>query len=470
LKDGKMATITTREGLPDNTISQILEDDAGNLWLGGDRGIVCVNKNDLGDLIAQKTPAIFPQVYGRSDGMLSEECISGFFPIALKTKSGQLWFPTQEGIVVADPHRQKRDPSAPAVVLEEALVDGVPQNADSLRLGPGKHWLEFRYTGLNFDAPERVRFRYRLEGLNSEWVEAGSSRSASFPYVPYGKYKFEVLAGNGDGIWSKSGASMAVVVEPYFWQTWWFRVPASLALLAGIAVTARMLEQRKLQRQLDQLERERALAQERERIASDLHDDLGSSLARISLLGGLLQADRNNPKQVESHAVKISQSADETVRALEEIVWAVRPNSDSLQSLVEYIAHFANELFDGGEIRCRLDLPHDLPPRPLPPDVRHNIFLIVKEALTNTLNHAGAREVRVSAEATANTLDIVVEDDGRGFEVTAGGRGNGLGNMRRRAQALGEKLIVESQPGRGTTVKLSLRFTPLAANGEGRRG
>ena len=217
---------------------------------------------------------------------------------------------------------------------------------------------------------------------------------------------------------------------------------------------------------MEQLEQERALAQERERIARDLHDDLGSSLARISLLSGLLKADRHNPKQVESHAVKISQSADQTVRALEEIVWAVRPGSDSLQSLVEYIAHFANELFDGGEIRCRLDLPHDLPARPLPPDVRHNIFLVVKEALTNALKHAGAREVRVRAEATADALEIMVHDDGKGFDTNGLSRGNGLGNMRRRAQAMGEKVSIESRPGEGTTVRLSLHFAPIHSNGK----
>jgi signal transduction histidine kinase len=344
---------------------------------------------------------------------------------------------------------------APAVVLEETLVDGVPDPAASLHLGPGRHRLEFRYTGLNFDAPERVRFRYRLVGLDSDWVEAGSSRSASFPYVPYGNYRFEVIAGNGAGGWNKTGASVAVTVRPYLWQSWWFRVPAPLGLFTVIVVSARVLEKRKLHRRLEQLEQERALAHERERIARDLHDDLGSSLARISLLGGLLKADRDNPGQVDSHAVKICQSADQTVRALEEIVWAVRPGSDSLQSLVEYIAHFANELFEGGAIHCRL-----------PPEVRHNIFLVVKESLTNALKHAGAHEVTLRAEAADGTLEITVQDDGKGFDTNTHTRGNGLENMRRRAQALGENVTIESRPGRGTTVRLKLHFAALHSNGK----
>jgi signal transduction histidine kinase len=237
-------------------------------------------------------------------------------------------------------------------------------------------------------------------------------------------------------------------------------------LLAVIALTARVVEKRKLHRRLEQLEQERALAHERERIARDLHDDLGSSLARISLLSGLLKADRDNPHQIESHAVKISQSADQTVRALEEIVWAVRPGSDSLQSLVEYIAHFANELFDGGGIHCRLDLPADLPPRPLPPDIRHNIFLAVKEALTNALKHAAAREVLVRAEASGDALEIVVQDDGKGFDTNCRSRGNGLGNMRRRVQAMGGAVAIESRPGQGTSVRLRLHFAPVPAHGK----
>ncbi len=139
-----------------------------------------------------------------------------------------------------------------------------------------------------------------------------------------------------------------------------------------------------------------------------MHDDLGSSLTRISLLSGLLRADKANPEQVEAHASKLVQSADQTVRALEEIVWAVRPGSDSLQSLVDYIAHFASELFEGTATRCRLDLPHDLPARALPPEMRHNIFLIVKEALTNALKHSSAREVNLQAKFASGALEICV--------------------------------------------------------------
>ncbi|HZQ46292.1 MAG TPA: two-component regulator propeller domain-containing protein, partial [Verrucomicrobiae bacterium] len=223
-RQGHIKTFTTREGLPDDTISQILEDDAGRLWLGSNRGIACVNKSELEEFSAGKIPAIYPQVYGLAEGMLSEECTGGFYPAGLKTKSGLLWFTTLKGIVVADPRTSVVDAPAPTVVIEEVLLDGVPNHEfrgqspaiagtgekieeqeagqQSLHIPPGKHRIELRYTGMSFNAPERVRFRYRLEGLDPDWVEpgeAGTRRTASYSYVPPGDYRFHVIACNGDG-------------------------------------------------------------------------------------------------------------------------------------------------------------------------------------------------------------------------------------------------------------------------------
>ncbi|MDB6110401.1 MAG: two component regulator propeller/histidine kinase domain protein, partial [Pedosphaera sp.] len=515
--NGHITTFTTREGLLDDTISQILEDDTGRLWLGSNRGIACVSKRDLEELAAKRIPAVYPQVYGRAEGMLSEECTGGFCPAGLKAKSGLLWFSTLKGVVVVDPRPKTGATPIPLIAIEEMLVDGVaidkqklvgfievgenagqpsgvvepgpanpagapsasrnpsttvqnPNATESLTIAPGKRRFEFHYTGLSFNAPERVRFRYWLEGLDPDWVEAGAQRTAFYSYVPPGNYRFRVAACNSDGIWNDAGASLAMTVLPHFWQAWWFLGLAGLGLMSLVAGTVRVVEKGKAQRRLNHLEQERALQRERARIAQDLHDDLGSSLARISLLSGLAKADKDNPDQLEIHVNKISQSANETVRALEEIVWAVRPGSDSLQSLVEYIAHFANELFADASTRCRLDLPHDLPARPLPPEVRHNIFLIVKEALTNVLRHASTSEVRVQAKASVHSLEIMVQDDGKGFDAPAPplrGKRQGLGNMRHRAESINGTLAVESVPGKGTTVRLTVGFPGGTGAGQG---
>lgn len=265
--------------------------------------------------------------------------------------------------------------------------------------------------------------------------------------------------GKGNG-WSFSDMAVAtsfgdfVVVR--FWQTWWFIVGVAFTVLASVVGTVRFFERRKYQQRLQRAEQERALERERGRIAQDLHDDLGSSLARISLLSGLARDDRSDPQQVLVHLNKIAQAADETVRALEEIVWAVRPGSDSLQSLVEYIAHFSNELFEGNGTRCRLDLPHDLPQLALPPELRHNIFLVVKEALTNVIKHAQAKEVHVQAKAGDGMLEFIVQDDGHGFEPGQNAhesQRDGLANMQRRAATMGGELTVQSTK-TGTAVRL----------------
>jgi signal transduction histidine kinase len=279
--------------------------------------------------------------------------------------------------------------------------------------------------------------------------------------------------GGGNG-WIFSDMAIATSFRDFvvvrFWQRWWFLGLTTIALLTGVAISVRIVEKRKYQLQLRVAEQERTVERERARIAQDLHDDLGSSLARISLLSSLVRADMQNPGALETHVAKIAQSADETVRALEEIVWAVRPGSDTLQSLVEYIAHFANELFDGNRTRCRLDLPHDLPDQTLPPDVRHNIFLIVKEALTNVLKHASANEVRVQARVTGRTLEILVQDDGQGFDSVKPSQKNvrhGLENMRRRSAVIRGTLTMQSKIGGGTTVLLTLNFPawkPLAVS------
>jgi signal transduction histidine kinase len=283
--------------------------------------------------------------------------------------------------------------------------------------------------------------------------------------------------GGGNG-WIFSGMQIATSFHDFvvvrFWQTWWFF--ASLFGVALLSVTAavRFLERRKFQRRLYWAEREQAVERERARIARDLHDELGSSLARISLLSNLVKLDKDKPAEVATHADKLAQSANQTVRALEEIVWAVRSGSDSLQSLMDYIAHFAGELSEERATRCRLDLPAHVPERALPPEYRHNVFLVVKEAITNAIKHAQAREVLVRASVSGDQLEIEITDDGRGFDSTCAPDTtirNGLQNMRQRAAGIQGDLEIESRPNRGTTIRLrsilprsaEISNTPVAA-------
>jgi ligand-binding sensor domain-containing protein/signal transduction histidine kinase len=486
LQDGRIATFTMREGLPDNTISQILEDDGGNLWLGGDRGIFRAKKRELEDLATHKIPAVYPQIYGRADGMLSEECASGFFPAGLRTKAGLLWFPTLKGIVVVDPHQIVSSP-APAVALEQVLVDGVPDlpvptragggmNAnpergdaptESLRLAPGRHTLEFRYTGLSFDSPERVRFRYRLEELDPHWVEAGIRRVAFYSFVPPGTYRFQVTACNGDGVWNQGGANLALTVLPYFWQTWWFVGGGVLGMgIVGVG-GVRVVEKRRLQQRLKRLEQERALERERTRIAQDLHDIMGAKLCRISFLSEHARRCESVPVELQGEIRSMSDDSREVLQSLDEIVWAVNPQKDSLEHLVSYIGQYAREYFRRTGIECELEIPARLPGQPLSSQARHHMFLAVQEALANILKHSRASRARIAMACRGSDFEIVVSDNGTGFDPessesnspgSAAGFCNGLGNMRRRLAELGGRFLVESQVGQGTTIRFGLSF------------
>ena len=486
LQNRRIVTFTMREGLPDNAISQILEDDEGNLWLGGDRGIFRVKKSDLDELASHKIPAVYPQIYGFADGMLSEECSSGIFPAGLRTGPGLLWFPTRKGIVVVDPHHTMSSP-APAVVLEQVLVDGVPDPSsagqaengvnvgsqrrdasdESLRLAPGRHTLEFRYTGLSFDSPERVRFRYRLEGLDPAWVEAGTRRVAFYSFVPPGTYRFQVVACNGDGIWNENGAVLALRVLPHFWQTWWFIGGGLLAMGMAGTGSVRVVEKRRLRRRLKLLEEERALERERTRIAQDLHDIMGAKLCRISFLSEHARQSELVPPELRGEMRSMSDDSREVLQSLDEIVWAVNPQKDSLEHLVSYIGQYAQEYFRRTGIECELEFPARLPVQPLSSQTRHHIFLAVQEALANILKHSKATRARIVMACRDNEFEIVVSDNGIGFDLAScesslvdsvAGFCNGLGNMRRRLTELGGRYQAESQAGKGTTVRFIFSF------------
>jgi ligand-binding sensor domain-containing protein/signal transduction histidine kinase len=481
LKGDRIDVFTTREGLPDDTISQILEDGAGNLWLGGNRGIARVSKHDLEELAAHHIRAVYPQVFGRTDGMLSEECTSGFFPAGLRTQTGALWFATLKGIVRVDPQYAVNSPS-PAVVLETILVDGVPglssstssdnnpesrRKSQALRLAPGRHTLEFRYTGLSFDAPERVRFRYRLKGLDSDWFEAGTRRVAFYNFVPPGSYLFEVIACNGDGIWNRQGASLPLTVLPHFWQNWWF-IWGGL-LVTGIAGVGgiRLVEKRRMRQRLKRLEQERLLERERTRIAQDLHDTMGAKLCRISFLSEHAQRSEAVAGEVRDQIASISDDSRDVLRSLDEIVWAVNPQMDTLDHLVSYISQYAREYFRKTGVECDLEIPVQLPVQPLTSQTRHHVFLAVHEALTNILKHSQATRARIVMVCHEHSFEIVVSDNGQGFDPVSNGAHssesgtgfrNGLENMRRRLAELGGQFEVTSRSGEGTIVRFVLFF------------
>lgn len=465
---GRFTPITTAQGLPANTIWQLQDDGLGHLWLGTRLGVVRVSKADLAACARGEVEQVPSRIFGRDDGLPTSVSTMEFHPNSWRGRDGRLWFATGNGVASLDPQAVRENAQPPPVLIEGVTVNGESRPLGgvgpgegaverALRVGPGRTTLEFHYTGLSLSAPERMRFAYQLEGLDSAWADAGGQRSAAYRYVPPGDYVFRVKACNSDGVWNEQGAALTVKVVPHFWQTGWFLAGAGLTTLAAVAMGVRAATRRRMQRRLQSLERLRELERERARIAQDLHDDLGAGLTEIGLTSELVQDATLPAEESREYAREIGGRARELVVALDEIVWAVNPRNDSLPALAAYFSQFAQHLCKPAGLRCRLDIAPDLPPWPLAAEQRHNLFLAFKEAVNNVVRHAGAREVRLTIALAAQRLVVTLQDDGCGFRPGATPEGaDGLGNMRTRLQRLGGQCDIHSELGQGTRVCLDL--------------
>jgi len=472
LRDGKIANFSPDDGLADHTLCHITEDSQGRLWFSSPHGVFYVEKAALDSFASGKTRSFSCTSYDQSDGMLSASCTCAFQPAGCKTKDGRLLFPTLNGVAVVRPDTVDANTLPPPVLIEDVTMDGNVQSPKittsnqgktaALILPPGKRQLDFHYTALSFSAPEKVHFKYHMDGLDSDWVDGGTKRMAHYSYLPHGRYQFQVQACNNDAVWNTQGATLDLIVLPHLWQTWWFIVAALLSGATGIALTVRSIEKAKARRRFERQQQVHAVERERTRIARDFHDDLGACLTNIIVLSALVEADKARPKEVEAHAAKIAGAAQKAVRGLGTIVWAVNPRNDTLDSLAQYLSQYAHDFFEASPIACHLDLPTEAPPLSLTAEVRHNLFMVAKEALNNVVKHSGASEAHLRLKLQEGFLEIQVEDNGRGFPngVAITGKRSGLANMRQRANIIGASLSIESQPGEGVSVRVRLPCPP----------
>jgi signal transduction histidine kinase len=296
--------------------------------------------------------------------------------------------------------------------------------------------------------------------MDKKWEQPSNRNSTTFTRLPAGKFKFQVIARNDEGVWNDVGASLDIVVKPFFWETWWFKIGgAALTVLATGGFVFLNLKQ-KHRHQLQRLTAKRALEQERSRIARDIHDDLGASLTRISLLS-------QNPPTAECAPVfeQIQNTARHLMRSMNEVVWAINPEHDTFDDLANYLSSYAQDFLSVAGIRCRLELPMDLPEQTLSSQLQHNLFLAFKEALNNAVKHAKASEVRISIETSDDALTLRVSDNGGGIDTSATaepGRptaGNGLVNMKSRMEEIGGTCVVNSCADDGTSIEFHVPFS-----------
>jgi signal transduction histidine kinase len=470
LKDGKFTSYTTKEGLFNNGVFQILEDSRENLWISCNLGIYRVSKKELNDYAEGLARSITSVPYGKPDGMLSSECNGGMQPTGIKARDGKLWFPTQGGVAVVDPQAVPVSPQLPPVTIEEVLLD----NQDvafrgPIKIRPGTENFEIHYTALSFIMSDRIEFKYKLEGLDTDWVAAGTRRIAYYSHVPPGTYTFRVIAANRDGIWNMEGAALQIGILYPFYRTWWF-VSLSAAAFAGIGLLGYRFR-------VSQLEKERRAQEvfsqqlissqeaERQRIAAELHDGLGQHLLIIknSALLGLISLRPDGPgrDQLDDISATASQAIDE----VREISYNLRPYQLDDLGLTKALEFIVAKVAASSTISFSSDI--DVIDHLFSPQAEINIYRIVQESLNNIVKHSKASRASVVVHGSAGGVDITIQDNGRGFDpasVAPGNRSGGFGlkGLSERARMLGARYVMQSVAGQGTTITLN-----VATNYEG---
>lgn len=458
LKDGKITNYNTFNGMFSNGVFAILEDNRQNFWMSSNQGIYRVSKQELNDFADGKISKITSTAYGKSDGMLNAECNGGRQPSALKNKDGKLWFPTQDGVAIIDSEAVPFNPNPPPVVIESAVLSG--NNVDvknKLEIQPNQNTLEIRYTGLSFIKPEQTRFRYKLEGLDENWTEAGTRREAFYPYLPPGTYTFRVIAANSDNVWNEQGATLEITVYPAFYRTWWFLI---LSVLAFIAIIYFLNKQR-----IDRLKRERATQQnfawqmiasqeaERKRIAAELHDSLGQRLVVIKNLALLYLTTKD--KRQESQIEGISNEASQALNEVKGISYNLRPYQLDRIGLTKAIEAIIRSAQTASEIDFSAEI--DDIDNYFPKESEINFYRIVQESVNNILKHSNATKAKVEIKSEEQKLKLIIEDNGVGFSSETKSNGFGLIGIKERVDLLNGNMEIITTPNQGVIIKILIQ-------------
>jgi signal transduction histidine kinase/ligand-binding sensor domain-containing protein len=460
-KEGRFTRYTLADGLFNNGVFQILEDGRGYFWMSSNRGIYRVKRQELNDFAEGKIRSITSVAYGKADGLLTLECNGGRQPAGWKARDGRLWFPTAQGAAVIDPARVTFNQQPPPVIIEEfRLGNDAMDFRNGVRVSHSQDSFEISYTAPSFIKPEHVRFKYKLEGLDEAWIDAGQRRAANYNRLPPGSYRFVVSAANSDGVWNTTGASVAIEVIPPVWRRWWFLTLAVLALAA--------LVWKSYERRVTRLRREHAqqaafsqrLLQsqeaERKRIAEELHGSLAQDLLILKndALLGLKLAAAGSPAQHKFE--EISAKTSQAYEGVREIAHNLRPSHLDTLGLRDALEFMLEKVGASSAIRFTAEL--DALDGLFTKEAEMNLYRIAEEALNNVIKHSGASAAKLSLKRDGRRVQLTIADNGRGFQAEAGAtaRGFGLTGIAERARMLGGEEVIHSAPGQGTTITINL--------------
>jgi signal transduction histidine kinase/ligand-binding sensor domain-containing protein len=476
-KNYEMKTLTSKNGLPCDAVVSTIRDDHATLWLYTKCGFVAIADSELEQWWRQPNRIIDVRVLDVFDGAVLPAGPRRFQPAASKSVEGRLWFVNGAILQMIDPSRLRRNSIAPPVYVEEVRADRKDYATGGVvRIPAGSRDIEISYTALSFSIPQKVRFRYKLEGRDQAWQDAGTRRQIFYSDLPPGQYKFRVTASNNDGVWNEAGASVDFFVAPAYYQTTWFRVGTILVVLALVWATYQ-LRLRRMAARFETRLQERV--SERTRIARDLHDTLLQSFhgvmfrfqaAAYVLPDRPLEAKQRLQTALEhgTHAIREGRDAVQGLRAS---TMATNDLAVALSALGEELA--ATHSDDPPTHTASLDVAIEGTPRNLRPIVRDDIYRIGGEALRNAFRHARARRIEVELRYDDRQFHLRVRDDGQGIggPVLDGARRGhfGVSGMRERAELIGGQLEVWSEAGMGTEIALTIPAAAVYATPRPRR-
>jgi ligand-binding sensor domain-containing protein/signal transduction histidine kinase len=457
-KDGRLTQYTTQSGLYDNLVGTLLEDGNGYFWMTCNKGIFRVSRQELLDVAAGRRATVASRVFDTADGMKNREC--DFGQGRWKGRDGRLWFATVGGVAVIDPARLASDSEPARMRIEQLAVDGDELATDPPpTLGYGKRHVEFRFVGLSLSAPSRVRYRYRLEGFDGDWIDGGDSRTAHYTNLPPGPYRFRVTASNGDGMWSPDPALLAFTVASPIWHRPWFALTLFGLVIVGVLVVGQVRVGRLRRAQALQAEFSRQLISsqenERKRFAGELHDGIGQQLLIIGNWARLALNPSPASDQSRSSLQMITDTAAESIREIRALTRELQPYNIEHVGLRDALETMLQRMGEASGVPFTTDI--DATDDALPADGGINLYRIVQEAANNIVKHAEASNAHVMLKLRAHSIHLSIADDGRGLRPGAldgstEGGGFGLRSLAARTRLLGGRHYIESKPGAGTTI------------------
>lgn len=450
-RNGVLKSVSVKSSPLPADIYSILADDEGNLWLGANDGIYRVSRSALNRFLDGSLASLPVARYGIADGMRIGETSSGGHPAAWRLANGELWFATLKGVATVDPARLDANRIPPPISIERFSVDDRPlmpaSGSTPLKIPAGSRRFAFDYAALSFSAPSKVRFRYKLDGFDHHWIDAGAQRSAYYTNLPPGRYTFRVMGCNNDGVWSAAPATLVFQLRPYFYQTFWFYLLLALAI-ALLGYAAYLWRVRQVE------SRYKAVLSERNRIAREIHDTLAQGFVAVAvqlqIVGRALSGSSDAATRHLDEAQQLVRTGLEDARRA---IWELRSENSDTQDLVSQLKQMAQRVTAQSGIRTHVEAHGTY--RPLPGRTETELLRIAQEAVTNVVRHAHATSIEMQLYFSRRRVKLTIADNGQGFagEALSVADGHfGITGMRERAQQMGGSVTVSSRRGQGTEV------------------